>query len=375
MSANIITFEGQYMADQMRKIDRARTHIDEAVQKIKGASQHRNWKCPETHEIDNGIEIISNRLYRLNNGVTRTGIALGNGLVSFHELEQRSQTQANELSNELKNNYGFEATYRTLGANAFVVTTIIPPIQGGKITVSSLQTWFKELQKRIHEFWTNFFNNRANNGNNDNGNGHQAPTSSNNSTSTAQNSERQSENQTSQTTVNEPQYNGTPKENIWNFLQEKIGNNYGVAALMGNLQAEGSFSSNNLQNSYEKSIGMNDDEYTAAVDNGNYDNFVHDSAGYGIAQWTYYSRKQGLLDFAREKGTSIGDLQTQLEYLWKELSEGYQSVINALKNATSIREASDVVLKQFERPYDQSESACAYRASLGENIYSELYAG
>ena len=144
---------------------------------------------------------------------------------------------------------------------------------------------------------------------------------------------------------------------------------------MGNLQAESSFSSNNLQNSYENSIGLNDDEYTAAVDNGSYNNFVHDSAGYGIAQWTYYSRKQALLDFAREKGTSIGDLQTQLEFLWKELSEGYQGVINTLRNASSIREASDAVLKQFERPRDQSESACAYRASLGESIYSELYAG
>ena len=37
---------------------------------------------------------------------------------------------------------------------------------------------------------------------------------------------------------------------------------------------------------------MDDKQYTAAVDNGSYKNFVNDSAGYGLAQWTYSSRKQ-----------------------------------------------------------------------------------
>ena len=127
---------------------------------------------------------------------------------------------------------------------------------------------------------------------------------------------------------------------------------------MGNLQAESGLNANNLQNSYESSLGLNDNDYTQAVDSGSYNNFVNDSAGYGLAQWTYYSRKQALIDFAREKGTSIGDLQTQMEFLWKELSESYTGVLNALKNAASVREASDVVLKNFERPANQSESVC-----------------
>ena len=165
-----------------------------------------------------------------------------------------------------------------------------------------------------------------------------------------------------------------PREFIRDFLREKIGNDYGVAALMGNLHAESGMRANNLQNSNERSIGLDDDEYTAAVDDGSYDNFVHDSAGYGIAQWTYYSRKQKLLDFAREKGTSVGDLQTQMEFLWKELSEGYPGVVETLQTTSSIREASDIVLKEFERPADQSESACARRASYGESLYSEMMA-
>ena len=157
---------------------------------------------------------------------------------------------------------------------------------------------------------------------------------------------------------------------VWDYLYAKIGNAYGVAGLMGNLNAEsGGFRANNLQNSYERSIGLNDVQYTAAVDNGTYTNFVHDSAGYGIAQWTYWSRKQALLEFAQSQGKSIGDLNMQLDYLWYELSVKYKTRAPALKNATSVREASDVILLQFERPADQSEAARIRRASYGQTFY------
>ena len=81
-------------------------------------------------------------------------------------------------------------------------------------------------------------------------------------------------------------------ERIWNFLISKGLNPFGVAGLMGNLDRESGLSPINLQNTYEKILGFTDDTYTTSVDNGDYQNFVHDKAGYGIAQWTYWSRKQ-----------------------------------------------------------------------------------
>ena len=87
----------------------------------------------------------------------------------------------------------------------------------------------------------------------------------------------------------------TIEEKIYHFLYGKIKNIYGVAGLMGNLYAESGLNPTNLQNSYEKKLGLSDDSYTTSVDNGDYENFVHDSAGYGLAQWTYWSRKQNLL--------------------------------------------------------------------------------
>lgn len=83
---------------------------------------------------------------------------------------------------------------------------------------------------------------------------------------------------------------------------------------MGNLYAESGLNPQNLQNTYEKKLGYTDAVYTAAVDSGKYQNFVHDSAGYGLAQWTYWSRKQNMLNFARAAGKSIGDLEMQLDF-------------------------------------------------------------
>lgn len=161
------------------------------------------------------------------------------------------------------------------------------------------------------------------------------------------------------------------EKTIWNFLMVHVDNEYGVAGLMGNLYAESALRSNNLQQSYETKLGYNDTTYTTAVDNGSYNNFVKDAAGYGLAQWTYWSRKQAMLEFHRSKKKSIGDLQTQLEFLVKELSESYKGVWSDLKNATSILEASNSVLLKFERPANQGESVQQKRAEYGQKYYDK----
>jgi hypothetical protein len=162
----------------------------------------------------------------------------------------------------------------------------------------------------------------------------------------------------------------TADETIWNFLKGKGLNDFAIAGVMGNLFAESALNPKNLQNSYEKSLKLTDDTYTKGVDNGTYTNFVNDSAGYGLAQWTYYTRKQGLLDFAKAEKASIGDLTMQLNFLWKEL-QSYAAVIKTLKSATSLLEASNVVLLQFERPADQSASVQAKRAGYGQTYYDK----
>lgn len=164
----------------------------------------------------------------------------------------------------------------------------------------------------------------------------------------------------------------TNEQKVWNFLKDAGLNNFGAAGLMGNLDKESGLKPNNLQNAYEAKLGYNDDTYTAAVDNGTYPDFISDSAGYGLAQWTFYTRKAGLLSYAKSKGKSVGDLETQLEYLVKELKESFSNVLNTLKSATSVQEASDVVLMEFERPANAAAKK-KERADRGQTFY-EKYA-
>lgn len=159
---------------------------------------------------------------------------------------------------------------------------------------------------------------------------------------------------------------------IWDYLKSKGCNDFGCAGALGNLYAESGLMPNNLQNTGNKKLGMTDDEYVAAVDNSTYTNFAHDSLGFGLAQWTYWSRKQALLAFCTAAGASVGDLNTQLCFLMKELSDGYQNVLSVLQNATSVLEASNAVLLNFERPADQSESVQTKRAGYGQAYYDQF---
>lgn len=158
---------------------------------------------------------------------------------------------------------------------------------------------------------------------------------------------------------------------IWDYFKAKGLNDFGVAGLMGNLRAESGLSPTNLQNSYEKKLKMTDMEYTAAVDNGSYKNFVYDKAGYGLAQWTFWSLKERMLEYAKSVGKSIGDLGMQLDFLYLELTRN-KHILSVLENATSVRQASDVMLLQYERPADQSVSVQEKRAAFGQEYFDQF---
>lgn len=173
--------------------------------------------------------------------------------------------------------------------------------------------------------------------------------------------------------IDYPATESADPEKTWNFLLDWLGNEYGVAGLMGNLHAESTLRANNLQNSYENKLGMDDATYTKAVDTGIYTNFVKDSAGYGLAQWTYWSRKQALLAYAEQNKASIGNLDMQHNFLKEEMEKSYGSVLKVLKSATSIAEASNAVLTGYEKPADQSDKVKDTRAQYGQMYYDQFH--
>lgn len=162
------------------------------------------------------------------------------------------------------------------------------------------------------------------------------------------------------------------EKRVWNKLISAGLTEAGSAGLMGNLKAESNLIPNNLQDTFEKKLGFTDTTYTAAVDAGTYTNFERDGAGYGLAQWTYHTRKAALLAFAKAQGVSIGNLDMQMDFLLKELQEGYTGLYNLLRITDSIQVASDAVLTQFERPADMSASVKQKRAGYGTALYNAL---
>lgn len=151
---------------------------------------------------------------------------------------------------------------------------------------------------------------------------------------------------------------------IWDFLLQKTGNEYGTAAIMGNLMAESSLNPRCV-------TGIKDPEYICKADNEEID-FAHDGHAFGLVQWCYYTRKGGLQGYAKQRGVSVADLTMQLEYLVKEMSQDYKSVWSAVVNAKDIRTASDVVMLKYEKPAGTSEKSKAKRSSYAQKFYAEF---
>lgn len=159
---------------------------------------------------------------------------------------------------------------------------------------------------------------------------------------------------------------------FWNFLKKNGFSDVAASGIMGNIKAESAFKPKNMQDAYEGRLGFNDDTYTKSVDNGSYDGFVNDGVGYGFVQWTFWSRKQALLAYAKNTGRSIGNANMQREFFLAEI-KNYTNVMKVLKNTDSIREASNAVLLNYEQPGDQSERVQNLRASYSMEYYNKYH--
>ena len=156
---------------------------------------------------------------------------------------------------------------------------------------------------------------------------------------------------------------------IWNFLKQKSFTDAGAAGLMGNLYAESALKSVIYENKYKSKLGLSDQEYVDAVNRGTYKDFVTDKVGFGLAQWTFYTRKQALLNKCRGK---IGDLNCQLSYLMDELNNNYPTILNALRTSSNVKSCSDLVMVNFESPGDQSDARKNERYLYSKGYYDKF---
>ncbi len=140
---------------------------------------------------------------------------------------------------------------------------------------------------------------------------------------------------------------------IWNELMLIIGNPYGVAGMMGNIQSESSFVSNNLNTKKPKLPAQYADvdgaKYTEMIDSGTCPQEIYTTNAYGLCQWLD-GRQRLLIEYSKQFGVSVSDAGLQLNYLISELEgknfgdygsdrfDNYPDSIKSLKGKRTILE-------------------------------------
>lgn len=181
-------------------------------------------------------------------------------------------------------------------------------------------------------------------------------------------------------------YNETEVQWLWNYLSSVIGNDYGVAGLMGNLWAEShccpfELETHESQYTYCWDYTVNNVRtLTSATDFANqyygsyqYQGQTYYAKGFGLAQWTYSTRKIALYNYVYngKDHTYLGDMERDAHFLVEELQNSYPSVWNTLQNCTSIEQASDKVLMDYESPRDASQKK-QQRRTYSRNMYDDF---
>jgi hypothetical protein len=138
-------------------------------------------------------------------------------------------------------------------------------------------------------------------------------------------------------------------EKIWNFFSDKGFAPSAIAGVMGNLQQESGLDPTAVNKS---------------------------SGAFGIGQWLG-GRKTNLQNYAKETGGDMNSLETQLNFLWKELNGGEATTksildkhggLNGLKNS-NVSNATELFEKAFER---SGGDAMAKRHQYASDFYSQF---
>ena len=130
----------------------------------------------------------------------------------------------------------------------------------------------------------------------------------------------------------------------------------GVCATMAQIRKESRWNPYNLEDSFNRKLGITDEQYVTAVDSGQYQNFCTDGAGFGLPQITYSKRKEWFLSFARQHGSSIGDYKMQTDYVIWELYNKFPAIWKQLTTSHDLEALTWLLLDQWENPAEKTQN-------------------
>lgn len=127
----------------------------------------------------------------------------------------------------------------------------------------------------------------------------------------------------------------------------------GALGLMGNWECESNLEPCRVQGDFSPDRWASRD-YANKVDNGliSEEIFARDAKGWGLAQWTYSTRKRALLTFCRRHSISIANETAQVDFAIAEMKTEYSDLWSFLCSCSDDQLYTTVerVCKEYERP-------------------------
>jgi hypothetical protein len=169
------------------------------------------------------------------------------------------------------------------------------------------------------------------------------------------------------------QSTSSKKAHIWTYMTQHGYSKELTAAFMGNMQQESNFSPTNAQNN--KYPGEHNPEYLpkykpttySATNNG-------DGVGWGLLQFTFYSIKYDLYEYALSHKGSVADMDIQLDFIEYTLNKESPSAWRKLQEPSNaeaselVKSFTKIIFSDYERAGDSTLSA---RQGYAVKIYDE----
>ena len=149
----------------------------------------------------------------------------------------------------------------------------------------------------------------------------------------------------------------------------------GACGLMGNFQAESGCEAGRLQGDFSP-YRTTSRAYVAAVTTGitSKQQFGSDQKGFGLAQWTYPTRKAALYDFWKASGEALDSAAMQIAFALQELRTlpEYSGVWAVLTASHDLYQCAEIVCVKYECPAVNNVDA---RFQFAVRFFDELAAG
>ena len=148
-------------------------------------------------------------------------------------------------------------------------------------------------------------------------------------------------------------------EKILNFFMRKGLQLWQATGIVGNMVQESGLNPAIIQGGK-----IADDSYV-----------LQDGVGFGLVQWTSGGRQKNFMAFMKEMGVGVTNLNGQLEFVWKEMSESYPKTMDALKKADNPVDAAIAVhgppSPGYEASADSPEKVRTVRGGYAQKVFDQ----